>query len=70
MQYDLFCMETVLPDLTELLVSIARSKPTDPLLFAIETITAKAKSREEKEEAESKIEFDDLLLKSSQEIKS
>lgn len=70
LRLELFSIETILPDLANLLISVARNRPDDPLQFAIESISAKAKSLEDIEEEKSKVEFLSLLRMSNEEINS
>ena len=57
-----------MPDLTSLLLSIKREKPTDPLLEAINALASKAVTMEKQEEEKSREVFYSIVEKSNKEV--
>jgi hypothetical protein len=63
-EYEDYSLATVLPTLAKVFVSIARDKPTDPLLFAIDSLSEIANRMEEVEENEARASFEAVLAAS------
>lgn len=59
-----YSLATVLPSLAKVYISIAREKPADPLLFAIESLTEIADQIEKAEERVARDQFDTILANS------
>ncbi len=66
--YEKYSLDNILPDLTSLLLSIKREKPTDPLLEAINSLASKAVTMEKQEEEKSREVFYSIVEKSNKEV--
>lgn len=66
--YEKYSLENILPDLTSVLLSIKRGRPTDPLLEAINILASKAALKESQEEEKAREVFYSIVEKSNNEI--